>query len=84
MLNKKRRLESLLFYVSRDVKLLHDELLSVRTSADEVHAAVQAAEVDAVGTNMAFKGTDDLTHEVVNRDFSVLAFTRRIHAVGRS
>ena len=54
--------------------------MRVATSADEVDAAGQAAEVDAVGTNVAFHVADGLAHDVVDRDFSVLA-ERDVEAV---
>ena len=52
--------------------LLHNELLSVIASADEVDASVEFADVDAVDTKVAFNVHHSLTHDVVDHDVSVL------------
>ena len=52
--------------------LFHDELLRVAAGADEIDAAVEAAEVDLVDASMSFHGADDLARDVVNRNLRVL------------
>ena len=56
-----------------EMKLLHNELLGLVTSVDEVDTARQVADVEGVGTGVAFGGHHDLTHDVVDHDVSVLA-----------
>ena len=53
--------------------LLHDELVGVGTSVNEVDAAGETAEVDGVGTDVAFHSADSLTHDVVDHDVGALA-----------
>ena len=60
------------FHVDCSQDLLHDELLSVATSADEVNTGVEAADVDAVVTNVTFNVHHVLTHDVVDHDVSIL------------
>lgn len=71
--HKKRRPFGLLFCLQCFRELLHDELLGVGTSVHEVDTAVQAADVDAVGTSMALLAHDLLTHDVVNHDLGIVA-----------
>ena len=70
---QKRRPFGLLFCLQCFGELLHDELLGVGTSVHEVDTAVQAADVDAVGTGMAFLAHHLLTHDVVNHDLGIAA-----------
>lgn len=55
------------------ISLLHDELLGVLASIDEVDTAGETAEVDGVGTDVAFHSADSLTHDVVDHDVGTLA-----------
>ena len=55
------------------ISLLHDELLGVGTSVNEVDAAGETAEVDGVGTDVAFHSADSLTHDVEDHDVGALA-----------
>ena len=53
--------------------LLHNELLSFGTGADEVDTSVEFADVDAVDADTAFNIHHSLTHDVVDHDTSFLA-----------
>ena len=61
------------FYINVQLNLFHDELLNISTSVDEVDASVEVANVDGIGTSMAFHIHHILTHDVVDHDVSVLA-----------
>ena len=53
--------------------LLHDELLGVVASVDEVDAAAQVADVNGVDANVTFEGVDHLTHHVADDNRAVVA-----------
>ena len=55
------------------ISLLHDELLGVGTSIDEVDAAGETVEVNGVHADVAFHGADSLAHDVVDHDVAAVA-----------
>ena len=55
------------------ISLLHNELLGVGTSIDEVDATGETVEVDGIHADVAFHGADSLAHDVVDHDVAAVA-----------